>query len=103
MSDILYIGSQKDVPDAIGASFGTPGLLLLPENLAPAFFDLRSGIAGDLFQKFSNYRIKLAIVIEHEKDYGERFKELMWEHRKHSLIRFFSHRDEAQFWLETSD
>lgn len=103
MSDVLYINSQMDVPDAIGASFGTQGLLLLPENLAPQFFDLRSGIAGELFQKFSNYRIKLAIVVEQEKDYGERFKELMWEHRKHTLIRFFTNQADAQFWLESSD
>jgi hypothetical protein len=31
-------------------------------RLDPAFFDLRSGVAGELVQKFVNYRRRLAVV-----------------------------------------
>ena len=31
-------------------------------RLDPAFFDLRSGVAGDVVQRFVNYRIGLAVV-----------------------------------------
>ena len=31
-------------------------------RLDPAFFDLRSGLAGDIVQTFVNYRIGLAVV-----------------------------------------
>ncbi len=31
-------------------------------RLHPAFFDLRSGLAGDIVQTFVNYRIGLAVV-----------------------------------------
>jgi hypothetical protein len=31
-------------------------------RLDPAFFDLRSGVAGDLAQKFANYAQRLAVV-----------------------------------------
>lgn len=32
------------------------------QNIAPEFFDLRTGIAGDILQKFVNYQTKLAII-----------------------------------------
>jgi hypothetical protein len=31
-------------------------------RLAPTFFDLRSGLAGEVVQKFANYRVGLVIV-----------------------------------------
>lgn len=31
-------------------------------RLDPAFFDLRSGLAGDLLQTFANYRVGLVVV-----------------------------------------
>ena len=31
-------------------------------RLDPSFFDLSSGVAGDVVQKFANYRARLAIV-----------------------------------------
>lgn len=31
-------------------------------RLDPAFFDLRSGVAGEVLQRFVNYRIRLAIL-----------------------------------------
>jgi Domain of unknown function (DUF4180) len=32
------------------------------ERLAPAFFSLRSGVAGEILQKFVNYSIKFAVI-----------------------------------------
>jgi hypothetical protein len=38
-------------------------LLAVPvSRFDPSFFDLRSGVAGDVLQKFVNYRIKCAVV-----------------------------------------
>jgi len=31
-------------------------------SIAPEFFDLRTGLAGDVLQKFQNYRCRFAIV-----------------------------------------
>ena len=42
-----------------GAHFG---MNCQTRDLAPAFFDLKTGLAGDVLQKFSNYRMRLAIV-----------------------------------------
>lgn len=39
-------------------------IILHRENLSEQFFDLKTGFAGELLQKFSNYRMRLAIVGE---------------------------------------
>jgi hypothetical protein len=100
----LHIRSIRDVSDAVGAVYGADGLLLTENELSPEFFDLRSGIAGELFQKFTNYQIHLAIVINNLEVYGERFGELAFEHKDHKLIRFFDSVETAKTWLinETS-
>jgi len=95
----ISIGSFVDIPDAIAACLGAAGLILTEGDLAREFFDLRSGLAGELFQKFMNYRIRAAIVLPDCEAYGERFSELAYEHRSHSMIRFVRSKDEAEAWL----
>ena len=95
------IRSSKDVANALNATLGTPGLLLVEEELGPEFFDLRTGLAGELFQKFINYKQRIALVIARPEKYGERFAELAREHRTHNMIRFFSTVEEAGAWLES--
>jgi hypothetical protein len=95
----LSIQSIQGVSDAVGAVYGADGLLLTETDLSPEFFDLRSGIAGELFQKFTNYQIHLAVVVHNLEVYGERFGELAFEHRNHKLIRFFDSIEAAKSWL----
>ena len=47
---------------------GYEGALVHEESLEKAFFDLKTGLAGDILQKFSNYRLKLAII----GDFGDK-------------------------------
>ena len=97
----ISIRSFSDIPEAIGACIGAEGLILTESDLAPEFFDLRSGLAGELFQKFINYKKRIAIVLPDPEAYGERFGELAYEHRSHSMIRFVGSEDEAKAWLYT--
>ncbi|MBF6621213.1 MAG: DUF4180 domain-containing protein [Patulibacter sp.] len=50
--------------DLIGtAMYDRVDLIVVPiERVDPAFFELSSGIAGELLQKATNYRLRLAIV-----------------------------------------
>ncbi len=41
---------------------GFNGMIIREQNITPDFFDLKTGIAGKILQKFSNYRVRLAIV-----------------------------------------
>jgi Domain of unknown function (DUF4180) len=97
----IAISSLESIPDALGHCFGADGLLLTEKELSPDFFNLRTGIAGELFQKCTNYQIRLAIVLQDPNAYGERFSELVFEHKKHPMIRFFDSEVAAKAWLST--
>jgi hypothetical protein len=53
-----------DPTDLVAQAFEhSADLVCVPvSRLADAFFDLRSGVAGEYAQKFVNYRIRLAVV-----------------------------------------
>jgi len=97
----ISIRSFRDISDAIGAFIGAEGVILTEDDLAREFFDLRSGLAGELFQKCINYNVRLAIVLPNPEPYGERISELAFEHRSHNMIRFVRSKDEAETWLCT--
>jgi uncharacterized protein DUF4180 len=98
----ISIQSLDDISDAIGKCFGARGLILTEADLAPEFFELRTRFAGELFQKFVNYQIRLAIVLPDPTSYGERFAELAYEHSTHPVIRFVDSIEAATAWLEDS-
>lgn len=53
-----------DVLDLVGAALGHGvDLVVIPASrLAPEFFALRTGVAGEIAQKFANYHLRLAVV-----------------------------------------
>jgi hypothetical protein len=56
--------TEADALEVIGSLFGTDiGVVAVPvDRLAPEFFDLRTGVAGAILQKFTQYRLVLAVV-----------------------------------------
>lgn len=95
----IVIRSLDDLPDAIGAVYSADGLILTEDDLSPVFFDLRSGLAGEVFQKFTNYRVQVALVLPDFNAHGQRFSELAREHASHNLIRLVHSVDQAHVWL----
>lgn len=96
----LRIDVRAHVDDAFGLAYGSGGLLLTEHEVGAEFFRLGSGLAGELFQKFVNYRIPLAFVVHEPSRHGPRFAELALEHARHPLIRFFADAESARTWLE---
>ena len=55
--------TEQDAMDLIASAFGRADILAVPvSRLDPSFFDLRSGLAGTVLQKFVNYRMHLAVL-----------------------------------------
>src|SRR5690242_16203459 len=96
----IAIRSLGDISEVIGICMGAQGLILTEQELAEEFFDLRTGLAGELFQKFITYRVRVAIVVANPEAFGERFRELAHEHASHSLVRILRSTEEAKSWLE---
>ncbi len=95
----LYCNSKTDVRALLESSFGDDGLLLPFAALGAKFFDLSSGVAGELFQTFANYRKNLAIVVPDSSAYSRNFQQLVLEHQSHNSTRFFVDDEQAEQWL----
>lgn len=95
----IGIQSASDISAALTASVERGGLVIDEKNLTPDFFDLKTGLAGQVLQKFVNYRTKLAIIVRDASVYGGRFGELVHEHRVHPTVRFFNAEQSARQWL----
>ena len=74
-------------------------LILYPENLTGAFFDLSSREAGRVLQALRNYRIRLAVVRTPALQMSSRFSEMLADERRASFFRVFDTRLHAERWL----
>ena len=70
--------------------------------LPAAFFDLSTGIAGELAQKLVNYGIRMAAVVPDLSAHSPRFREFARETNAGRQLRFFPTRQEAIAWLESA-
>lgn len=50
-------------------------------------------------QKFINYHVKVAVIIEDEEVYNYRFKEMIMEANKGNNFRTFKNIAEAERWI----
>jgi len=96
----LHCNNRDDIRSLLEASFSEDGLLLEFTDLGENFFDLSSGLAGELFQAFNNYGKKLALVVPDSSIYSQSFQQLVLEHQYHSSIRFFTEAEAARQWLQ---
>jgi hypothetical protein len=67
------------------------------ENFHPDFFNLRSGLAGELLQKLVNYHLKLAIVgdITGHLEKSEALRALVRESNRGKDVRFVATIEDA--------
>jgi PadR family transcriptional regulator AphA len=77
----------------------THRLLLPAGSLSPDFFHLRSGVAGAVLLKFSNYRIHAAAVIDPQQVGEGKFKDWVLETNRGRDFRVFFERQAAADWL----
>lgn len=94
-----HITCESDVLDIISVCISNDiNLLMLGEGtLKEEFINLRTGLAGLALQKFMNYNIKAAAVINTE--FEGRFKELVYELNKSNNFRVFHNRLDAEEWI----
>jgi hypothetical protein len=97
VSDEMIIQTTDDGLDLIGTIYfqGFDKLILYEKNLTPAFFDLKTKMAGEILQKFSNHRISLAIVGDFDKYESNSIKDFIRESNKLGHINFVSSKEEA--------
>jgi hypothetical protein len=94
------IGTYQDAVDLIGeASANNAELVALPsERLAPAFFDLKTQVAGEMIQKFSIYGVRLAILggVSSAVERSAAFRDFVRESNRGHTIWFVENFDSLQ-------
>lgn len=89
ISDDRIIQSAEDGLELLGnlyyQDFGR--IILYEKNITPDFFDLKTGIAGEILQKFSNYRVRLAIVGDFQYT-GKSINDFILESNKGRQVNF---------------
>ncbi|NML70085.1 DUF4180 domain-containing protein [Chryseobacterium sp. RP-3-3] len=90
ISDEIIIKSAQDGLDLLGDIYyqGFDKLIIYEHNITPEFFDLKTKMAGDILQKFSNYRVGLAIVGDFEKYQSKSIRDFIFESNKTKHINF---------------
>lgn len=57
-------------------------------HIADEFFDLKTGIAGEILQKFSNYRVRLTVIGDFSDIKSKSWKDFMTESNRGRLVNF---------------
>jgi PadR family transcriptional regulator AphA len=98
-----FLNSERNAVELIGlcGEHDAQRLLLYDRNLPATFFDLKTGLAGSILQKFVTYHMKVALVIQPDQVQG-RFKEFVVEANRGPHFHAFDDKDEAEKWLAGS-
>jgi hypothetical protein len=86
----FVIRQPQDVLDIFGDLMfsGCDRLIVHERSLAADFFDLKTRLAGDILQKFSNYRVKLAIIGNFGKYSSKSLQDFILESNKSQTVFF---------------
>ena len=99
--DIIEIRSNdiviKEVDDVFELLFSNDfsTIILKKENIIDAFYDLSTGIAGEILQKFSNYGKRMAIIGDFENIKSKSLKDFVYESNRGRKIIFVNTLEEA--------
>lgn len=97
ISDEILIQTPQDGLDLLGNIYydGFEKLILHQKNISPEFFDLKNGLAGEILQKFSNYRIPLVIVGDFSEFNSKSLNDFIYESNQRKQVNFLNSVSEA--------
>jgi hypothetical protein len=97
LSEDMILQTADDGLDLLGNLYyqDFDRIVLYEKSIAPDFFDLKSGLAGEALQKFSTYRVRLAIVGDFGQHPSESLKDFIYESNKAGYVNFVSSAAEA--------
>lgn len=74
---------------------GFDKVMIQKEDITADFFDLKNGMAGEILQKFSNYRVQLTIIGDFSDLTSQSIKDFMYESNQGRQVNFVSSLTEA--------
>ncbi len=90
VSDALLIQTADDGAQLLADLYyqGFDLIIIQAAQLDPSFFELKSGLAGEVLQKCSNWRIRLAIIGDFNDVPSKSLRDFIFESNKGKLVNF---------------
>jgi len=89
-SDVLVNNTQDalDLMATINHLYECNKLIVNQASITEAFFDLKTGIAGEILQKFTNYNVKIAIIGDFDIYISKSLRDFIFESNKGRQVFF---------------
>jgi hypothetical protein len=96
-SEILItdVQSALDIMATVSYETGSDRMILNKYVISEDFFNLRTGLAGDILQKYINYKMKIAIVGDYSIYSSKSLKDFIYECNNGKDVFFLSSEEEA--------
>ena len=94
-AEIHTVRDALDLIAAVHYENGCERVALGKELLDEAFFDLSSGFAGEILQKFVQYQMKLAVVGDFSRYTSKALRDFIYESNQGTHIFFAATEEEA--------
>jgi len=93
----IILKTTEDGLDLLGnlSYQGFDKIIIHEKNIIPDFFDLKTKIAGDILQKFTQYQMPLIIVGDFLKFNSKSLNDFIFESNKGKQINFVTSQSEA--------
>ncbi len=97
ISENVKIASEQDALDVMAhADYqGARKIILHRKNIVDEFFDLKTRLAGDILQKFTNYQVDVAIIGDFENVSSKSLRYFIYESNKSTHVMFLANANDA--------
>lgn len=90
-ADEILINSAQDALDLIASIYyehSCSHAIINKNNICEEFFDLKTGVAGEILQKLSNYNFYFAIIGDFSHYNSKALNDFIYESNKSSTVNF---------------
>ncbi|RZL46238.1 MAG: DUF4180 domain-containing protein [Pedobacter sp.] len=86
----IIIKNAEDALDLLGNLYyqDFDKIIIHEKNITSEFFDLKNRMAGEILQKFSNYRVRLMIIGDFKTYSSNSLKDFIYESNNSKQINF---------------
>lgn len=97
ITDEIVLSTTEDGLDLLGNLYyqGFDKIIIHEKNITPEFFDLKTKIAGDILQKFTQYQMPLTIIGDFSKFNSKSLNDFIFESNKGKQVNFVGSQSEA--------
>lgn len=97
ISEEIMLKDEQDAVELAANCYynGAEGVIVREQQIVPDFFDLKTRVAGEMLQKFTNYRVKVAIIGDFSKFESKSLHNFIYESNQRGHVLFVNSVEEA--------